>query len=288
MQPAPECASCLLKWVYDRAKVTLVPEERFGLIRDISQVLARDFRSSFNLGIISNRITQQVSEVVSKASSHYNDFKQDSNTIVKQMLPQALHYIHQGLSESQRLERAISLATVSNVAPIGKPSAAFTFQDAYSLIEGKHPPLTIMKEALPLVQKASRILYLADNSGEIGFDSLLISELTEMGARVCLAVKSPSFFEDATLEDAHFFSLNDIADNLFTVNGFFVANECDEQLVEEFQKCELVIAKGTGNYESSAGELDGKPCIHMLKIKCRPIANQIKEKSGMFVATLHC
>jgi uncharacterized protein with ATP-grasp and redox domains len=41
---------------------------------------------------------------------------------------------------------------------------------------------------------------MADNAGEIGFDSLLIAKLKEMGPKVTLIVKEDPFFEDATMK----------------------------------------------------------------------------------------
>jgi damage-control phosphatase, subfamily I len=284
MKPLPECASCLLEWVYDRAKANLTQDERFDLARDILLVMGREFLSSSNLGLISNRITDKVSGAVSKASSHYHQFKRDSNRVAKQMLPDALRYVRQGKTRSERFERAVALATVGNVAPIRRPSQAFTFQDAADLMTGTPPPLSIEEGLFNIIKGSSRILYLTDNAGEIGFDSLLISEIKDTGAHVSLVVKDPSFFEDATLDDVHFFSLDNMVDDLFIINGFFVPSQCNGQLAEELTKSDLVIAKGTGNYEGCGGELSGKPCIHLLKVKCRPIANQLQAESGDFVA----
>lgn len=53
-----------------------------------------------------------------------------------------------------------------------------------------------------------------------------------------------------------------------------------------FKESDLLIAKGTGNYEALKGEVEGKPIIYMLKIKCKPIALNIGVNIGSFVVKL--
>src|SRR4030067_1274112 len=53
-----------------------------------------------------------------------------------------------------------------------------------------------------VVSKVSRILYLADNAGEIVFDRLLIEALFSAGKNVTVAVKGSPVINDATAEDA--------------------------------------------------------------------------------------
>lgn len=135
-------------------------------------------------------------------------------------------------------------------------------------------------------QKASNILYITDNTGEIGFDSLLMACLKEMGSKINLIVKEGPFFEDATMEDALFFHVDQLVDHIFTLNGFFVPKEIPPALTNLYQKSDLIISKGTGNYEALKGELEGKTAICMLKIKCRPIAKEIGADIGSFVVKL--
>ena len=283
MKPAPECASCLLKWVYERTAVQLSRGDGFELIRTISGVVQREFFPSANLGLFSNRITDSVSEFISKNAPYYKGLKDGSNKFVEDMLPEARDYVNRGSTTEERLMRALYLAAMSNVAPINAPSGMFTFQETLNLMHGEDSPPHIMGDVFEAVQKAANILYLSDNAGEIGFDSLLISQLREMGARVTLVVREHPFFEDATQDDACFFSLDELTDEILSVKGFFVPHEYSDKLGDVFRKSDLVIAKGTGNYEAQAGELDGKASIHMLKVKCRPIADAVGVKQGTFV-----
>ena len=72
-------------------------------------------------------------------------------------------------------------------------------------------------------------------------------------------------------------------DNVAEVHGFFVPGESSSSLVEVFKKSDLLIAKGTGNYEALKAELGGKRAIFMLKVKCKPIATDTGAPVGTFV-----
>ena len=66
-----------------------------------------------------------------------------------------------------------------------------------------------MGDVYEAARDKKRVLFLCDNAGEIGFDSLLIEQLKAMGADVTLVVKEEPFFEDATFRDAASFGLDD-------------------------------------------------------------------------------
>ena len=143
-----------------------------------------------------------------------------------------------------------------------------------------------MGDIYEAVQGASQILYASDNAGEIGFDSLLIVQLKEMGLKVNLVVRGPHLFEDAAMEDASFFGLDKLADNIFAAKGLFVPSESSPPLAEAFAQSDLIISKGTGNFEALKDEVEGKSITYMLKIKCAPIAQLLGVDKGCFVMRL--
>jgi uncharacterized protein with ATP-grasp and redox domains len=182
--------------------------------------------------------------------------------------------------------RACYLASTGNVAPIGAPSDGFTFNEVEEIIKGNDPLPVVMGNIYEAVQGASQVFYVADNAGEIGFDALLIAQLKEMGVKVNLIVKGPHFFEDASMEDASFFGLDKLVDNLLTTKGVFVPSECTQPVADAFAQSDLVIVKGTGNYEALKGELEGKETIYMLKVKCQPVSEKMGKEMGHFIVKL--
>lgn len=286
MKPDLECGPCLLKWVYERAGILAGEEKRFELIRNILTVLSREFQSTVNVGWLSNRIIKSIGEFVFDSAKYYEGVKLQSNKVAKELLSSARNFIEKGQTDQGRLERACGLSAAANVAPIGLPSEGFKFQEALNMMVRKNPLPPLTGNVFEAAQGASHILYITDNAGEIGFDSLLISKLKEMGLKVTLVVKENPFFEDATAKDVSFFRLDQLADSILTVNGFFIPNEAPPPVFDSFKRSDLVIAKGTGNYEALKGEVEGKAAIYMLKVKCRPIAANIGVSVGSFVVKL--
>lgn len=281
MKPELECVPCLLKWTYERAGILAGEERRFQLARSILKTLSREFHSEANLGLITNRIIGVIEEFVLQAAPHYDKFKSRSNDTAKRLLPPARIFISKGKTERDRFERACRIASAGNVAPIGRPSETFKFQEVVDLLAGRRPFPIISGNVFGFSKHAKNVLYVTDNAGEIGFDSLFLSLLKEMGMRITLVVKEAPFFEDATLKDAAFFHLDRLVDHLLCVKGLFLPNR--RSVREALKKADLVISKGTGNYEALHGELAGKPHIYMLKVKCKPIAARIGTEMGSFV-----
>lgn len=287
MRPELECAPCIFKWIYERAGVLADEERRFLLSRSILRTLSKEFCSGANLGSICNRILETIDEFMLSSAQYYEPFKLKSNQHAKELLSAAEILIDQGQTDQEKVIRTCCLASAGNIAPIGGPSETFTFQEVITILKGKNPLPIVMGGVYEAAKKAKQILYIADNAGEIGFDSLLISKLKEWGPKITLLVKEDPFFEDATIKDVSFFHLDRLVDVLLTTKGFFVPTQGSSSLTDSLHQSDLVISKGTGNYEALQGEMNGKPTIYMLKVKCKPIAAHIGADLGNFVVKIY-
>jgi hypothetical protein len=272
--------------VCERSGVLTNEEGRLTLTKTLLGILSREFNSEINVGSLSNKLTDAIPNYLSQSSKYYRTLKRKNNQLAKKLLGSANNYVKKGRTLQQKFERACFLASASNVAPMNVPSEGFAFQEVKRILRGKKPFPAMMGPLFQEARKASQILYITDNAGEIGFDSLLITCLKEMGSKINLIVKEGPFFEDATMEDALFFHIDQLVDHIFTLNGFFVPKEIPPTLKNLYQKSDLIISKGTGNYEALKGEVKGKKAIYMLKIKCRPISKEIGADIGSFVVKL--
>jgi uncharacterized protein with ATP-grasp and redox domains len=186
------------------------------------------------------------------------------------------------------LETAVRLAIAGNIIDLGVKSS-ITDGDIdktlrHSLTEPFDP---VMVEQLRNdVEKASDILYLTDNAGEIVFDRLLIEELpTE---KITAAVKGYPVINDATMSDAVQTGLTDIVkviDNGSDAPGT-ILETCSQDFVSRFQQADLVIAKGQGNYETLSDS--SKNIYFILKAKCHVIASDLGCPVGQMVLAKQC
>jgi uncharacterized protein with ATP-grasp and redox domains len=260
--------------------------ERFTVLKRVMSELSRDLDPSANLGALCNRCLETVEEFFSATGAGYRAFKTKCNQAALEMLDQAREFIARGKTPRQRFERACGIAAVGNVAPIGAPSAPFEFSHVEAIIKGKAPLPTVVGDVYQAALNAHHVFYVADNAGEIGFDSLLVSLLKELGLRVTLIVKEDPFFDDASLKDASFFGLDRVADAVLSVKAVFEPERTPPLVGDAFAKSDLVISKGTGNCEALWGFPTNKKKIIMLKVKCGPMAEEMGAPVGTFMVRL--
>ena len=286
MKPDVECGICLMHWVHSRVAPHTEKNALPDMTRRLLDALLHGVVPEVNLGSLCNTAVWSVFEPSSPAAIHYEELKRDSNKNARTLLSLAKRYVESAKTDREKLERACGLAAASNVAPLNSPTGAYTFQEIRQIIEGGEDQPVVMGDIYAAVKDAQKILYVTDNAGEIGFDSLVIDIIKRMGPSVTLVVKGRTYFEDATCEDAQFFNLETIVDRLVTTEGFFAPQEVSEELRRVFAESDLLLVKGTGSYEAFAGDTEGKPAIFMLKVKCDPIARETGIPKGRVVVRL--
>ena len=287
MRPHPECGLCMMKWVYERVGNSLTEDQRFSILKKLTAVFAAEADPSMNMGILCNKSVGAVHDFLLASSGSYEPLKRKSNEAAAKLIEKAKKFIENNATPGEAFVKACGLAAVSNVAPIGVPSAPFEFSMVEDIIDGRTPLPVPAGDIYSAASRARNVFYVADNAGEIGFDSLVISLLKKMGAKVTLAVKEGPFFDDATLEDARYFGLEQMADAVRCVKGgIFVPEETDAELSLAFENSDFVISKGTGNFEVFKGYGKGKHILFLLKAKCGPVSKEAETPEGKFVVRL--
>lgn len=119
-------------------------------------------------------------------------------------------------------------------------------------------------------RKADRILWLADNTGEIVLDRLLLSRLDL--SKVVVAVRGGPTQNDATMEDAVYTGLTEmvrVIDTGAAIPGV-VLDLCSEPFKKAYHNADLIIAKGQGNFETL--DMDDERIFFLFKAKCPVVA----------------
>jgi damage-control phosphatase, subfamily I len=266
-----ECRDCIFKWVYERTEPYVNQAERPLLAEKIMRAVRQNNMQPPNTGLVCNRAVYSTREIESGAAAYYQEFRREANNEADRLLVAAGEYIAKATTEKETLERAFFVAAAGNVSPLGAPSSVFTFPEIVEILKGAGSPI-LLGDLYHTVLNARRILYITDNAGEVGFDSLVLKLLKKSGAHVTLVVKEDPFFEDALMSDALHFELDKVVDKIIAVKGFSVMSEADPSLNRAFRASDLIVAKGTGGYEALRGETEGKKAVFMLKVKCGPIS----------------
>ena len=131
-------------------------------------------------------------------------------------------------------------------------------------------------KAYELTKKVDSVLFLADNAGEIVFDTLLVEQLKNMGLKVTYVVKGGPVINDATIDDVLFSGMDKIADDILTTGTDavgFQKKEVSPDFLKIYDAAELVFAKGMGYAETLTEYKLTKPHLLLFRTKCVPVAN---------------
>ena len=291
MKVEVECATCLLhRGLWEIAEATDDSPLQFKVASALFQLLAKEFKPTTVPAYLGTERDRLIKKMTGN-SDPYAKIKQRSNRKALEFLPLARKLVSNESSPELRFRKACLCSIVGNVMEFDIPGHAFKYRDIGGLVQRAEDDLAIdeIAEIFDAVKKARRILYLADNAGEIAFDKLLVGELKKLGAHVLVAVKGGPIINDATMEDAKYVEMDKIADGVITTGTDAVGlmpEQCSREFLKVYGSVDLVLAKGMG-YVETLTELDlAVPHALLLRTKCQPVANFLKIEKGKNVAKL--
>jgi damage-control phosphatase, subfamily I len=224
-------------------------------------------------------IYQAIAEITG-CEDPYRQLKIISNEQALKILPALRREIE---TSSTPLAAAIRFAIAGNCIDYG----AFADVDIVkSLGKSRQSPLavdhtTFLSERIMGLKEGATVLYLADNSGEIVYDRLVLEYLFRRGLRVIIAVKARPIINDALMEDALAAGLDGfgrIISNGSRCPGT-VLNQCSTEFLQVFTSADLVISKGQGNFESLS-EAD-REIFFLLMLKCKVAGRHLADLVGV-------
>jgi uncharacterized protein with ATP-grasp and redox domains len=137
------------------------------------------------------------------------------------------------------------------------------------------------------LNKSETILFLADNTGEIFFDKLLLEELAKRGKKITYVVKSNPIINDALTVDAKYAGIDKLAtviegdtDHDISAPGM-ILSYASKEFLEIFESSDMVISKGQGNYEGLSNV--DREVFFMLMVKCPVVAQDMNYEVGNFI-----
>jgi uncharacterized protein with ATP-grasp and redox domains len=175
-------------------------------------------------------------------------------------------------------QTALRYALAGNIIDFG-PSKPFDILRILSEAATKTPAIDHSPELKDALKRASTVLYLGDNAGEIVLDKLFIETIAHPD--LYFAVRGRNIINDVTIRDAETTGMTLITKVIS--NGYdapsTLVNRCSPEFREIYKKADIIISKGQGNLEGMTGEND-KKIFFLLMVKCNVIAEMtgVKEK----------
>lgn len=177
------------------------------------------------------------------------------------------------------LREALYLAAAANAAD----AAVFgdvSFGDFLRTMDAARVALDDSERVVADAAEAKTVLYLCDNAGEVLVDRLVIELLVAEGKAVTCVVRRGPVANEATREDAAWAKLEEVCtlvDAGVAGSGFPLALVSKEAR-DCFDGADLVIAKGSANYETLDGEPKRKYCL--MCVKCGVVAHHLGVSQG--------
>jgi len=291
----PMCAACLLhRGIREIELATSNPEVKMRAIKKLLQFLSENFSEdavSATLGTFRDRLIRQET----CCADPYKEKKTLSNNYALKLIPKLRSILGSEREAYKRFRKACLAAIVGNSIEFDILEHNQELENFPQLLDKAEEQLEIdqIPEIYAKVKDSKKILYLADNAGEIVIDSLFIEEIKKMGSSVVVAVKSGPVLNDATMEDALIAKIPEVADKVITTGTDSVGlilSESSKELRRHFADSDLVMSKGMGSYETINEErITSGTCIaFLLRAKCSAVAEDLGVEQGSNVAKLSC
>jgi uncharacterized protein with ATP-grasp and redox domains len=269
MKTDPACVPCFLRGAIETARLLDLPSADKQRFACETGSLAARHDPMFSPPMLGQQVQRCLRAIA--GPDPYAAIKATSNALAWRLLPEVAARV---VSSQDRFEAALRYSIAGNCIDFGKghgigePEVLATLERMAAI---RLDPVLVGR-VRRLCENARRIVFLADNAGEVVFDRLLLERLP--AGRVTVIVRGGPVINDATMADAVQARLADFArviDNGSDAPGT-VVTDLTRPAWEALTEADLVIAKGQGNYESL--EPSSRDHIHLLLVKCAVVASQ--------------
>lgn len=268
-----DCAPCFLRQAREACDLATDDEDlKIEIMAEIFKYLASHYSRNAN----SNGTGSALHNIIKEKTGCRDPYKSKKvlgNKIALKYLPEVKKII----SCDDSLENYVKIAIAGNILDFGSFGLD---EDMESLIKDALVKDLAINDSLKLendLKTHKKLLYLADNAGEIVFDKLLLEKLKKYDVEITIVVKEEPILNDACMEDALETGLDEFGD-IITMAGTvgLVYTENTKEFQEIFNSHDLIISKGMGNFEGLTElDLSGKNVYYLLAAKCTAITKYL-------------
>lgn len=284
MKLYPECASCFLRQSGEALNISGADDD---LKMEINKQIFYLLHENFKKGASSNKLGTDMHRLIKEKTSNKDPYK-DKKTLCNDIAKKYLPLVKDILKKNPSLENYVKVAIVGNILDFGALGLDFNPEKLFDVNLNKKLAINDIDDFEKALIESKQVLYLADNTGEIVFDKLLIEKIRTYDVDVVLAVKEEPILNDACLEDAESIGLDKITEliTIGTDSVGIVYDYLSDEFKEVFNNSKMIIAKGLGNYEGiTEVDMGDTKVFSLLSVKCSAIAKDIgvEEQSNILM-----
>jgi uncharacterized protein with ATP-grasp and redox domains len=230
-----------------------------------------------------SREVHKIIRGITRSKDPYKKVKDKSNEIAKKNYFNLKRIV---IESDDPLLMAIKLSIVGNVIDFGTIKR-FNVDDMINNVLKQEFDIRSYRQFKRTLKQSETILFLADNSGEIFFDKLLLEEMAKRQKHITYVVKANPIINDVLIEDAKFAGIDKLATIIEGDSGQktsspgIILSYASNNFLELFKSSDLVLSKGQGNYEGLS-DVD-RDVFFMLVVKCPLVAQDINREVGKLV-----
>jgi len=270
-----DCIPCFFRQGLEAIRMATRDEKKHRkVLLEIAKVLPEFPLSSTPPEMV--RVIHRIVRQFTNSSDPYREIKNKHNEVALKLYPELKEKVKKA---KDPLLMAIKVAIAGNVIDLGTVGEINIKEETEKVLYQSFAIFDYEKFKRAL-KNADKILYIADNAGEVVFDRILIENLRK---KTVYVVRGKPVINDATIDDALFCKIDKVAEIISSgcdAPGTIV-NDCSEEFIKHYSTAKLIISKGQGNYESLSE--DKKPIFFLLKAKCSAIARDLKCSPGDIV-----
>lgn len=280
-----ECGPCFLR--QSREALDLATNNsklKIEIMNEIFKYLAENFQE----GVSSNKLGSNIHRLI-KERTHCDDPYKNKKVLGNKIAIELLPKVNEILTKDDSLENYIKIAIIGNILDFGALGLDIDLEKLILSNLNEDLAINQIDEFKKILKNSDSLLYLADNTGEIVFDKLLIEKIKrDYDIEITLALKEKPILNDACLEDAIALDLDKLT-NLVTIGTDsigIVYDDLSDDFKNIFKSHDFIVSKGLGNYEGLTEiNLQNKNIFSLLSAKCSAIAKDIsvKEKDNVLI-----
>ena len=272
MQFDAHCIDCLVHRQFQLALKQNDGHKADAYLRDVMQIIL-DAPKGVSAVWLAGAFTKAYNKYWPGVDA-FAALKKESNDLILDLLPEIRPIVDDA---ADPLNMALKFSRTGNFLDFGilTPEIANAAL-AESIASTPAQPLdeTVYRALIDELDQAQHLLILGDNSGEIVFDLLLVEQLKKRfpNLQIAYCVRGGNVLNDATREDATYVGMDKLCaviDNGSAISG----TELDflgEELKQAMVQADVILSKGSGNFESLVG--CNLNIYYLFMCKCKRVA----------------
>ena len=266
------CLQCSLRRNLETAQSLGTAEETMEFARELLQLYLdapRDVPSTW----ITPQVTQLLHRRYGLEIDRFRQEKLDSNRLVLTHMPRIQERV---CSAADPVLAGLQFAILGNYLDFAALQGQISFETFSDMLDSAEK-MTFDMEAFRALcrdlETGTRLLYLTDNAGEIGFDRIFAEEIARAYPQleITFCVRGGPTLNDATREDAAAVGVPfPVIDNGNLVPGTQL-NLLSREAKDALESADVILAKGMANVETLYG--CGYNIYYAFLVKCQRFVN---------------